>query len=251
MSGLVLLHGFTGSPASFDEVARLLATRHPSPRIFRPALLGHDSMVRRDVRRFEQEIDRLAALIGERCKAGPHLCGYSLGARTALGLIARHPFLFSSATLIGVHPGLVSESSRAERIGRDEFWCQKLLREGLAGFTPAWQAEPLFASQQGLPEALLRPQRKLRARHSPAGLIQSLRVLGLGQMPNYWGVLRAPPFEIRLVAGGLDSKFVELAREVATASQRVNFELVEGVGHNVVLEASTRVADVLTRALLV
>jgi 2-succinyl-6-hydroxy-2,4-cyclohexadiene-1-carboxylate synthase len=243
-----MLHGFTGSPASFDDLKARLFAQLPGARVFCPALLGHDGSVRHEVRRFDQEIDRLAKLIARTVPSGAHLCGYSLGARVALGLMARHPFLFRAATLIGVQPGLDSSRARAERVGHDERWCQRLLLEGVPGFSRAWEAQPIFASQRELPPALTAQQRRVRCSHSAAGLAQALRVLGLGQMPSYSGWLATPPFVVRLVAGGLDSKFVSIARALAARSRRVRLDIVEGAGHNVVLEAPLPLARVLRQA---
>ena len=248
MSGLILIHGFTGSPASFDSIACRLEARGET-RVFRPALLGHGAPPERAVRRFEQEVDRLATGIAERGLSGSHLCGYSLGARVALGLVARHASLFSGATLIGVHPGLASVAERAARVGGDERWCQLLLERGLDAFLEAWQAQPLFATQRALSAAAQTAQRRIRANHRAEGLSHSLRVLGLGQMPNYRGALLAAPIAVRLVAGALDAKFAGLARELAERAPSVELDLVPGVGHNVLLEAPEHVESVLNRAL--
>ncbi len=248
MSGLVLIHGFTGSPASFEPLVRQLAARGRA-RIFRPALLGHGATVARVVCRFEQEVDRLAAAIATSGFAGSHLCGYSLGARVALGLLSRHAFLFSGATLIGVHPGLGSSAERAARVGGDERWCRLLLDRGLDAFLEAWQAQPLFATQRALGVSALAAQRRIRVGHRAEGLSRSLRVLGLGQMPDYRASLCAAPISVRLIVGASDAKFARIARELAERGPRVELDLVGGVGHNVLLEAPDHVESVLTRAL--
>lgn len=248
MNALVLLHGFTGAPASFDGLRRRLLARLPGVQVFCPALLGHDGTVRHEIRRFDQEIDRLATLIARAVPVRAHLCGYSLGARVALGLMARHPFLFRAATLIGVHPGLSTSPQRAERVGQDERWCHRLMVEGLPGFSRGWEAQPIFASQRNLPRALVTQQRLVRESHSAAGLMQALRVLGLGQMPSYLGFLAAPPFVIRLLAGSLDSKFLGIARTLAARSRRVHLDIVEGAGHNIVLEAPLPLLHVVEEA---
>jgi 2-succinyl-6-hydroxy-2,4-cyclohexadiene-1-carboxylate synthase len=248
VSGLVLLHGFSGSPASFDAVALRLGAAFPGVRLHRPALLGHGSRVPGHVQRFEQEVNRLA--LGIRCAGfvGAHLCGYSLGARVALGLIARHSYLFRGATLIGVHPGLASAAERGARVGSDERWCELLLREGIARFSPAWEAQPIFASQARLPPARLAPQRRIRSAHSAPELARSLRVLGLGQMPSYRAVFGAQPLPLRLLVGSADLRFLRIAADLAQADRRVTLDVAEGVGHNLLLEAPLHVARVLTRA---
>jgi 2-succinyl-6-hydroxy-2,4-cyclohexadiene-1-carboxylate synthase len=248
MTGLVLLHGFSGSPASFAELSATLRVRWPRLRVMCPPLLGHGAPLEPMARSFEQEVDRLAREI--RCAGfvAAHLCGYSLGARLALGLLARHACLFSGATLIGVNPGLSSESERRLRIGSDERWCQLLEREGSTEFLRAWQAQALFETQAELSEAQLARQAEIRARHTAAGLQQSLRVLGLGRMPDLHGVLYAQPLRLQLLVGALDAKFCAIGERLA-ATAPVQLEIVAGAGHNLLLEAPERVARVLTRAL--
>lgn len=248
MTGLVLLHGFTGSPASFDALSATLWRRWPRLRVLCPTLLGHGARSQPAPRSFEQEVDRLASEIHRAGLAGAHLCGYSLGARLALGLLARHAWLFAGATLIGVHPGLSSESERAARVGSDERWCQLLEREGTAGFLRAWQAQPLFETQGQLSPAELARQAGIRRSHSAAGLQQSLRVLGLGRMPDLRGVLHVQPLRLQLLVGVLDTKFCAIAQRLA-ATAPVQLEIVAGAGHNLLLEAPERVTRVLTRAL--
>ncbi len=248
MTSLVLLHGFTGAPASFDELLRSLSSRRPGVRVLSPWLLGHGATPELGLQRFEAEVDRLAALIRAERFSGAHLCGYSLGARVALGLLARHAHLFEGATLIGVNPGLPGGAERAARVGSDERWAELLLRAGLHGFLQAWQAQPLFASQARLPAARLARQQETRALHGARGLAQALRVLGLGQMPDYRGVLSACRLRVRLLAGELDQKFLEIARQMQAVSGAA-LELVPAAGHNVPLEAPEFLAGVLTRAL--
>ena len=249
MKGLVLIHGFTGSPASFDELARRLLSKRPRLRLHRPALLGHGGSSPASVQRFEDEVDRLAADIIRAGFAGSHLCGYSLGARVALGLLARHGFVFSGATLIGVHPGLTTLEERAARVGGDERWCELLSKRGVAAFLDAWQEQPVFASQRVLPERAAAEQRRIRASHGADGLMRALRVLGLGQMPNYRGALANVAGPLRLVVGEQDAKFLALARKLVETLPNARLDLVPGVGHNVLLEAPGHLESALLRDL--
>ena len=248
MTGLVLLHGFTGSPASFDGLSAALLRRWPRSRVLCPPLLGHGARPPIEPERFEQEVDRLASEIRVAGFAGAHLCGYSLGARLALGLLGRHPWLFAGATLIGVHPGLTSEEERAARVGSDERWCQLLEREGTPGFLRAWQAQPLFETQARCSAAELARQAEIRRNHSASGLQRALRVLGLGRMPDLRGVLHVQPLRLQLLVGALDAKFCALGQRLA-ATAPAQLEIVAGAGHNLLLEAPERVLRVLTRAL--
>lgn len=252
MKPLVLLHGFTGAPASFDELCALLGERTGGRlTMYRPLLLGHGAPAS-DVQAFDDEIVRLAAELEGGGVAGAHLCGYSLGARVALGLVTRAPRLFASTTLIGVHPGLATEAERTARRASDERWARLLDEQGLEAFLSAWQEQPLFASQtqlerRGGRDAAER-QRAIRNGHDAAELARSLRVLGLAEMPSYHATLLAPPVATTLVVGALDTKFHALARESVARSAALALEVVEGAGHNVVLEAPERLAQILLSA---
>jgi 2-succinyl-6-hydroxy-2,4-cyclohexadiene-1-carboxylate synthase len=249
VKSLVLIHGFTGSPASFRDVERQLAPERRGWRVIRPRLLGHAPDGPNSAARFEQEVDRIAAALIQTGARGAHLCGYSLGARVALGLLARHAYLFHSATLISVHPGLILPHERCERAGRDERWCRLLLLGDVSAFVDAWEAQPLFASRAMLPESRLFAHRQIRRANSCSGLIRALRVLGLAQMPSYRGMLAGLRLPVRLLVGELDSTFLAIGRELAAESPRLELKVVPGAGHDLLVESPERVASVLTQAL--
>ena len=243
MTTLVLLHGFTGAPRSWHAVVEQL----PPSVVFMPTLLGHDGSPALDAPdSFEGEVDRIAAEIAT-AGAGPaRLVGYSLGARVALGLLARHRELFLDATLIGVHPGLDSAHQRALRADNDAHWRALLEDHGIAAFTDAWEAQPLFASQRALPARVVASQRRMRLSHHPRGLARSLEVLGLGAMPAYRDALRDADLPLRFIAGERDDKFRRIAAELTHVAPCARATVVPGVGHNVVLEAPERIARLLT-----
>lgn len=248
MTKLISIHGFAGSPASFLGIERHLPLERL--RVLRLTLLGHDrerTRLTTLLRRFEQEVDRLASEIKKRGMQGAHLCGYSLGARVALGLLVRHPYLFRSATLIGVHPGLVSTAERIARAGQDERWCGLLARGDLNEFARAWESQPIFASR--LRCAGSEAYARIRRAHSAEGLARALRVLGLAQMPSYRGCFRALRVPVQLVVGALDQKFVEIGRRLAVLGGPVELHVVAGAGHDLPLEAPASVANVLRQAL--
>jgi 2-succinyl-6-hydroxy-2,4-cyclohexadiene-1-carboxylate synthase len=250
MKRLLLLHGFTGAPASFDELAGHLQERAPELALLAPLILGHGADAS-PVTSFEQEVDRLAEEVARRNFSGCHLCGYSMGARLALGLLARHADLFGGATLVGVQPGLASERERQERRAADARWCRVLEERGIDEFVALWEREPTFASQRGLAERFeraLQAQAEIRRAHRATELARALEVLGLAEMPDYRGVLARLALPLRLVVGELDAKFLQLARELANEHAAARLVVVPGAGHNVVLEAPERLAQILLEA---
>jgi len=244
MSPLVLLHGFTGHPASFQKVLTQLPL---STRVLCPVLLGHDGgePSPEAPKDFATAVARLADQIREAHLGPAHLCGYSLGARVALGLLVEHRELFRSATLIAVHPGLPDPSERKARAAADARWLALLHEQGLTEFLHRWAEQPLFHTQTALPAAVQAAQDAVRRRHNPRGLMQSLRVLGLAQMPHYWPTLPELALPIHLVVGALDEKFSALADRAAARLPAARVTRLPGIGHNVLLEAPDTVCALL------
>ena len=254
---LVFLHGFAGRPESWTQVLEHLPS---SPATLTPTLVGHDSppVSQTPAKEaihdsppvsqtpagagFKAEVDRLAAVIDGAGFSASHLVGYSLGGRLALGLLCRHPGLFSAATLIGTHPGLTTAEQRRERVSSDEAWARRLEDEGLEAFLDLWEEQPLFATQGPYERAA---QRRLRRGLQAAGLARAMRALGLGRMPDYRATLEKLPHPVCWVAGERDPKFSSLARDCAGASPSARVQIVSGAGHNVVLERPAAVAGVL------
>lgn len=244
---LVFLHGFTGSPESWADVLDQLGTGPTGESaVLAPAALGHDGTPGlAAVDTFEAEVDRLADVIRAGTCERAHLVGYSMGGRLALGLLVRHPRLFDTATLIGASPGLAAAGEREDRVARDEEWARLLDGEGLDTFVAAWEALPLWATQAQVPAARLDRQRQVRRSHHPRGLARSLRVVGLGRMPDYRPHLGDVDVPVRLVAGARDPRFLGLARQMAERLPRAAVSAVAGAGHNVVLERPEEIAGLL------
>jgi 2-succinyl-6-hydroxy-2,4-cyclohexadiene-1-carboxylate synthase len=240
MTPLLALHGFTGSPMSWG----FLPPRQAMPRVV-PALVGHSrSDAGSEVQNFEDEVDRLALLTPE---SGAHVIGYSLGARLALGLALRHPARVTRLTLLSCHPGLCTQAERTARRASDEAWCDILLTRGVPAFVDAWQAQSLWDSQKQLPDALRQQRQSERLSHTAQGLALSLRVTGLGQMPDYGARLAEIRVPVTLLAGALDGKFSELAARMAEQLPQATLEIAAGAGHDLLLERPELITEVLRR----
>jgi 2-succinyl-6-hydroxy-2,4-cyclohexadiene-1-carboxylate synthase len=234
---IALLHGFTGHPSNWDPIAR----RIDAHRTHAYALLGHSpECPAGTTTTWNAEVDRVASLIRDDARRlyDEKVClvGYSMGGRVALSLLVRHPSLFASAILVGASPGLVTDREREDRIVSDERWIE-MLRTATGGFDrflDAWQDQPIFDSQRQLRGDTLHEQRKQRSLHDPAGLIAAMNVLGLGRMPNLWPDLGKIEVPVQLVVGARDTKFREIGERMAFP-----VHVVDGVGHNVVLEDPT------------
>ncbi|MCH9649990.1 MAG: alpha/beta fold hydrolase [Deltaproteobacteria bacterium] len=255
----ILLHGFAGSPDSWQEVAEVLPS---GSALLRLSILGHGkaedphghqhtgSSPGRSLEPasgpFETEVDRLAAQVLAAGFQGSHLVGYSLGGRLALGLLARHPELVASASLIGAHTGLGSQEERRQRMLRDESWADLAETTGLASFLEKWEEQPLFSTQNQEQRSL---QNHRRRHLDPMGLGRALRSLSLARMPDYRPRIPTLEMPIRWIAGERDAKFRRLAKEAAQAQRAGTYARVPASGHNVPLEQPRLLAALLAEDL--
>jgi len=220
----VLLHGFAGDPASWDDVPI------DAERIALPGHLGGGPLERD----WAANVAAIAARIG-RCDV---VVGYSLGARVALGLvIGGH---VPRGVLISVNPG-IADHERATRRAGDAAWARLARERGIAAFVEAWQAQPLFATQERAPADRRAARSARRLALDPDQLARSLETMGLAEMPDY----RADVDDrFALIAGADDAKFVAIARALP-----VQLELVADSGHDPLLEQPAALAEAIDRAI--
>jgi 2-succinyl-6-hydroxy-2,4-cyclohexadiene-1-carboxylate synthase len=210
----VLLHGFAGDPASWNDVRLSIDQAEPI------ALPGHPGggAVERD---WASNLAAIAGRIG-RCDV---VVGYSLGARVALGLVVTGHA--PRGVLISGNPGIPAHERAARRAG-DAAWAKLARERGIAAFLDAWEAQPLFASQQRAPAERLAARRARRLALDPDSLARSLERMGLAEMPDYRALVDE---RCALIAGADDAKYVAIARALPAP-----LELVEHSGHDPLLE---------------
>jgi pimeloyl-ACP methyl ester carboxylesterase len=162
-------------------------------------------------------------------------------------MLATAPELFAGGVLIGVHPGLADEAALRERREADARRAKQLRTWGLPAFVADWEKQQLFATQAVLPAEMKAHQRGIRLEHDPEGLARSLERLGLAAMPCYADALRVAPLPITLMVGRRDAKFRAIAEGLCEHSAHIDLVIVEGAGHNLLLEACAEVGEQLRR----
>lgn len=246
---VLLLHGFTGTAATWTAVVETLAGQR---RVIAPDLLGHGrSSAPGDPDRYalERQADDLVALLGI-LDAGPaDVVGYSMGARLALQLVIDHPAVVRSLVLESPAAGIPDPGERARRRAADERLADRLEEQGLEAFVDAWESQPLFASQAGLSVETRQRLRAERLMHDPRGLAASLRGAGQGAMTPLQPRLGDIGCPVLIIAGALDPVGQARARSVAGAIAEARFELVERAGHAPHLEQPEVFSDLLDRFL--
>jgi 2-succinyl-6-hydroxy-2,4-cyclohexadiene-1-carboxylate synthase len=219
---LVLLHGFTGSAASWGEFGELLGR---SFQCIAVDIVGHgQSDAPRDLAAYRME-------------------------QVAIAVACLVPAAVSALVTIGASPGLDSEAERAERRRADEDLADRIEREGLEAFVDYWESLPLWASQASLPAEIRQAQRQTRLANRPVGLANSLRGMGTGAQPSYWDRLPALPIPFLALAGELDRKYVDIARRMAGLAPRGRAAVIPAAGHAAQLEAPAAVAQEVTEFL--
>lgn len=234
---LVLLHGFTGSAATWAAHMQALSDLCTTVAI---DALGHGaSDAPSDPARYSMPhaaADTLAVVdhFGfERFG----LLGYSMGGRMALHIaVAAGPRL-ALLILESASPGLRTADERAARVAADEKLAEMLEREGITAFVDRWEQAPLFASQQHLPPTVLQAQRDQRLRSNPLGLAASLRGAGTGAQDPLHARLPTLAVPTLLIVGESDAKFRAIAQEMQQALPQAELVVVAGAGHAVHLEA--------------
>jgi 2-succinyl-6-hydroxy-2,4-cyclohexadiene-1-carboxylate synthase len=243
---LVLLHGFTQGPRSWDD---LVAALDPTSEIVRVTLPGHGPAGGASAQArlpFEAAAGVVADAVA--AAAGPEPAtwfGYSLGGRLALRVALDRPDLFDALALLGATAGIEDGAARAARVEIDERLASGLERKGLESFIDGWLAQELFSR---LPRAVAGIEERREA--TVDGLAASLRLLGTGAQEPVWDRLGEIDVPVLLMAGEHDSKFSALAfRLAAGIGARAAISFVPGAGHAAHLERPQSVANILNRFL--
>jgi 2-succinyl-6-hydroxy-2,4-cyclohexadiene-1-carboxylate synthase len=233
---VVLVHGFTQTLAVWEPVVSAL---RGVARVVRVDLPGHGGSAA-----VRLPFVEAAAAVG--AAGGPATyVGYSLGGRLCLRLALDHPELVAALVLVGASPGIADDGERTARRVADDALADTIERDGTAAFLERWLAQPLFAS---LPADA--PGSEERLANPPAGLADSLRLLGTGVQQPLWERLGALRMPTRLVVGAHDAKFTALAHRMAAqigAPARV--DVVADAGHAVPLERPEAVAAIVRQVL--
>ncbi|MFC4619597.1 2-succinyl-6-hydroxy-2,4-cyclohexadiene-1-carboxylate synthase [Camelliibacillus cellulosilyticus] len=233
---LLLLHGFTGSKATWAPFLDRWSQRYQTIAV---DLVGHgetEAPDAVDLYTMEAAANQLASLLSHLKVSKAHVLGYSMGGRLALYLAIYRPELVANVLLESASPGLSAAGDRFDRIRRDEALADSIIADGVAAFVRQWEKQPLFASQSSLPaEAKLRLEKE-RLSQTPLGLANSLRGMGTGRQPSLWEKLNICRSPVWLVAGELDTKFTEIADRMAERLPNAEKIIVKGAGHAVHLE---------------
>jgi 2-succinyl-6-hydroxy-2,4-cyclohexadiene-1-carboxylate synthase len=224
---LLLIHGFTGSGASWADHIPALERQFELIVVDLP---GHGG------NQVPASVEAVADDLAQRLAARRvHVLGYSLGARVALALAVGYPDVIDRLVLESPSAGIWDPEARAERRKADDQLADDIERDGIEAFVDRWERMPILATQEGLPPAVKASQRAIRLANSPRGLAQSLRLAGQGVMAPLHDRLAEITAPTLVIMGALDPAR-ERAEQVAAGIPGARLAIVDGAGHTPHLE---------------
>lgn len=242
---LVLLHGFTGSRTTWQQLTAALGHHYTCviPDHVGHGLSGAPPAV--DRYRMRRVVDDLAEVLRASGYERAAWLGYSMGGRTALQVAVHRPEIVSALILEGASPGIADANERAERIAADEALAARIEAEGVDWFADYWGALPMWDTQTSLHPVIRVALRQQRLAQRAVGLANSLRGMGAGAQEPVWDRLDEVRMPVQLIAGALDEKYAGIAREMALALPNATIELIEDAGHAAHLEQADAFATVV------
>jgi 2-succinyl-6-hydroxy-2,4-cyclohexadiene-1-carboxylate synthase len=226
---IVMLHGFTQSPAAWGPVQSQLPQVVDAVTLETLAPEVPDGL----------DFATTARGVLEEGRSGIY-CGYSMGGRLCLRGALDRPELVRGLVLISASPGIADDRARVERARRDAELAASVHTIGVEAFLRRWLDQPLFST---LEADAAEVERRARAT-SPERLDHQLRVLGQGAQEPVWdrlGELRMP---VAVVTGRADQSYEAIGNAMAARIPGATRVRLDG-GHALPLEQPAAVADVL------
>ncbi|MCY0888518.1 MAG: 2-succinyl-6-hydroxy-2,4-cyclohexadiene-1-carboxylate synthase [Alicyclobacillaceae bacterium] len=233
---LLLLHGFSLSGEIFSYLASSLGAQY---RLIAPDLLGHGetgSPIRLARYGTGEQVADLVELLSSLEASPAFVAGYSMGGRIALSLAMMAPWTVRKLVIESGSPGLSDPGERQTRRASDERLAERLESAGVVAFAEDWERLPLFASQRRADERERHLQAQIRRRQHAFGLANSLRAIGTGSQPSWWGWLHELDVPTLLVTGACDVKFTAIAESMRELLPDARHVVVAEAGHAVHLE---------------
>ena len=236
---IVALHGFTLHGGMFEHLA---ATANVP--IVAPDLPGH-GQTRIDPITIGTAVDAIAELLATFAEP-PLLLGYSQGGRVALQVALTYGEQVGSMVLVSSSPGL-NERARRLRRAADDGLADRIERVGTERFIREWLANPLVATNS-VPPSLRDADFAIRLENSADQLAAALRGMGQAAVADSSHKIAALRMPVVFMAGSNDPTYCDHATAMAS-SRNERPVIVEGAGHNLILEAPEAVATAINRLL--
>lgn len=225
---VLLLHGFCGSSAYWDEVAPLLL---PHCRLLIPDLPGHGSSeAPQEPYSIEAFADDLLDLQDQLGIAKAVWLGHSLGGYITLAAVEKYAARISGFGLIHSTAFPDDEAGKANRLKGIQSIAENGMTPFIDGLIPK-----LFAPEhtETMPEALQR-MKEIGYNTSPEGASRALEAMR--SRPDRNHVLRSTDQPVLLLAGGKD-QVIKTEKTFSVEGPHITKALIESAGHMSLIEA--------------
>ncbi|CAG7657416.1 alpha/beta fold hydrolase [Paenibacillus allorhizosphaerae] len=234
---VVLLHGFCGSSAYWDEVVPLLAQ---GCRVIVPDLRGHGGSSARAEQQYSMDdfADDTAALLDALDTGRVVLLGHSLGGYATLAFAEKYPDKLLGFGLIHSTAFPDDEKGKEGRLKSQQTIKQQGLPTFLDGLIPKLFAP---AHVETMPEAV-RKAKDIGLGTNPEGAVATLE--GMRTRPDRNHVLSAAAVPVLLVAGTAD-QIIPLERAFSVSGERIEQKRIDGAGHMSMMEAPGELTKII------
>ena len=246
---LLLLHGFTGSVRSWEDIRPRLS---PTAQVIAIDLIGHgQSASPPSSSRYTLErcADDLLQLLDELRLPQVDLLGYSMGGRVALHFALAAPARIRNLILESASPGIEDPAERSRRAQSDAMLAERILTNGIDAFVAEWEQQPLLMLQPHVPQAVRERQHALRLLNSPIGLANSLLGMGAGQQVPLWSRLGQLELPVQLIVGQADARYVAIAERMRQSLPRAELAVLAEAGHTAHLDQPEAFLRILQQTL--
>ncbi len=162
------------------------------------------------------------------------LVGYSMGGRLGLYLTIHFPQYFHKVILESASAGLRTIAERSDRLAKDRQLASDLESGDFEVFLENWYRQAIFGNLRSHPKFSQMLEQRLK--NSPSQLANSLRNLSTGLQPSLWEKLSDCEIPLLLLVGELDTKFVQINRQIEQLCKFAQLEIVPQCSHNIHFE---------------
>ncbi|MGY0218872.1 2-succinyl-6-hydroxy-2,4-cyclohexadiene-1-carboxylate synthase [Endozoicomonadaceae bacterium StTr2] len=227
---LIMLHGFLGSAAEWEPVAKQLSDQFYCIAVDLPGHGESKAISLPEDKAFEAFDEQLLVLADSLRLEKYNLLGYSMGGRLAMNHMLAYPDQVEHVIVESANPGLSSELERGRRRMQDQQWTRRLRDEPLEEVLHDWYTQSVFADMTEEQRQQLVEQRKDA---DPVALADMLQATSIARQKNLWQLMTRGGFSLGYICGSKDARYREVGRRLLQRSPGVLREQVAGAGHNV------------------
>jgi len=249
-STILFLHGFTGKSVDWKDVAEQVDERFNKIAL---DLVGHGkSSSPADIQyyKIESMIDQIDHILSYLSLKKIILIGYSMGGRVALSFAIEKSDFIKGLILESTTAGIKSEKERTERKNSDDELAAYLEKNNFESFIDKWLDKEIFGTIRRFSNVKIKTIKEEKLKNSRAGLANSLRGFGTGNMDYLGDKLSELKMPVLLLSGQLDSKFTKLNAEMQKQIPNSKHVVVSNAGHNIHLEEQKKFVKAINKFLI-